>query len=171
MSLSLCRQTLWMAGLNLKHKKLSVCERVSLFPTELQEQEKYLCLLAELPVRRGLLEMLLESLEDRNTLALQEEAVRQLLLCGYLTRVQRAILVCDETMSGSLLAFKKKKKTITNQQLSKPRGCTISAEEHLAGAHPPHKCIQWPFSAFPVLPYTYYTKVQNVLLMFTYNRR
>ena len=76
MSLSLCRQTLWMAGLNLKHKKLSVCERVSLFPTELQEQEKYLCLLAELPDRRGLLEMLLKSLEDRNTLALQEEAVR-----------------------------------------------------------------------------------------------
>ena len=67
-----------------------------MFPTELQKQEESLCLLAELPVRRCLFEMLFKSLEDRDTLSLQEQAVRYPLLCGCLTRVLKALPFCDE---------------------------------------------------------------------------
>lgn len=49
---------------------------VLLFPTELQKLERYLCPLAELPARRGLFQMLMESLRDRDALALLENTVR-----------------------------------------------------------------------------------------------
>ncbi|CAL8297572.1 unnamed protein product [Lota lota] len=48
---------------------------LSALNSELQKHEGYLCLLAELPVRRDLFKMLMKSLEDRNKLTLQEQAL------------------------------------------------------------------------------------------------